>query len=231
MIRKNIEAIRQTIKSCCEKFGRDEKIKLLAVTKNQNLVDIKKALFHGITDIGENRVQEAEAKIPELAGLFSEFHFIGTLQSNKIKKLLSMKPCLIHSVEGLKKAQAISKTQRSLDKNRRQNILLQVNVSNEASKSGVELSTVEKTSIEIAELTNINLVGLMTIGSNTSDKTRIENDFEQMHDIFCKIKSKNIPNVDFRYLSMGMSGDYELALEHGANLLRIGTGIFGSRVK
>ena len=231
MIRKNIEAIRHTIKFCCEKFGRAEKVKLLAVTKNQNLVDIKKALSYGVTDIGENRVQEAEAKIPELAGLFSEFHFIGALQSNKTKKLLTLRPSLIHSVDGFKKAQTISKTLKALDKKRRQNILLQVNVSNEANKSGVELSTVEKTTREIAELTNIKLVGLMTIGSNTSNRTRIESDFEQMHDIFCKIKSKTIPNADFRYLSMGMSGDYELALKHGANLLRIGTGIFGSRAK
>jgi len=227
-ISKNIDILKQRIRNAALKSGRNPSdIKLVAVTKTHpsNLIDI--ALKSGIKFIGENRIQEAEDKIPLLKEEFEEFHFIGHLQSNKIPKLMKLNPALIHSIDKFSTAKKLNDF--LIQKNKMQNILIQVNTSFEESKFGIEPDIAIGFIKEVSELSNLNIKGLMTIGKFTNDKNEIRKCFRTLKNIFDEIKLRNIRNVEMKYLSMGMTNDFELAIEEGANIVRIGSAIFGER--
>jgi len=227
-ISENIKSIKKRIGNAAVKAGKDPKdIKLLVVTKTQSSEVIDEAIREGIIFIAENRIQEAGDKIPKLKAPFCEFHFIGHLQSNKITKLIKLKPTLIHSIEKHSTAKKLNDYLE--DHNISQDILVQINTSEEASKSGIEPENAVEFIKEVSLLSNVKIMGLMTIGMFTSNEKIIRKCFKTLKEIFDDLKKNEIPNVQMKYLSMGMTGDFEIAIEEGANIVRIGTGIFGSR--
>lgn len=228
MIAENIENIKQNIIEILEKQNRSwNDITLLAVTKTHPEKKIEEALLNGIECIGENKVQEAERKIPNLSVPYREFHFIGHLQSNKINKLMPLRPTLIHTIDKLSTA---TKLNRYCEKHgRKQAILIQVNTSEESSKSGIKPEETETLIEKIRVLPHIQIKGLMTIGKLTTDKEEIRACFRLLKKLFDQIQRKNLSQVQMQYLSMGMTSDYQIALEEGSNLIRIGSAIFGSR--
>ncbi|HHE40377.1 MAG TPA: YggS family pyridoxal phosphate-dependent enzyme [Candidatus Cloacimonetes bacterium] len=228
MIKENIVEIKKRITSAALRVNRDPaEIKLLAVTKTHPVETIKTALESGVDFIGENRIQEAEDKLPKLENLYKEFHFIGHLQSNKIKKLMSLNPALIHSIDKLSTA---SKLNDYLELNDLcQDILIQINTSGEASKFGIEPEDAISFTKELSKLENLNVKGLMTIGMFTDDEQTIRACFRKLKDIFDQLKNEQIPEISMQYLSMGMTNDFEIAIEEGANIVRIGSAIFGNR--
>lgn len=228
-LNENIAKIKERINKAAIRANRDPReIKLLTVTKTQSTETIEEALQNGIQFIGENKVQEAEDKIPYLEGKYAEFHFIGHLQSNKIKKIIPLQPTLIHSIDKFSTAKKIDKFIAE-HKLQIQDILIQINTSDEASKFGIYPNETSKLIKQISELPNIRIKGLMTIGVFTSNEKNIRKCFRTLKQIFEKIKQQKIPSVEMKYLSMGMSNDFEIAIEEGANIIRIGTAIFGAR--
>jgi len=228
MIIENLKKINQRIKDVCIKKGiSTDDIILLAVTKTHPVEKIEIALQNGISYIAENKVQDAEKKIPFLINPYKEFHFIGHLQSNKISKLIKLKPALIHSIDKLSTAVKLDDYLSRLG--RIQNILIQVNTSGEESKFGIKPGNTINFIREISKLENLKIKGLMTIGMFTDDEKITRNCFRKLKNLFEKIKESEINNVDMKFLSMGMSSDYEIALEEGANIIRLGSIIFGSR--
>jgi pyridoxal phosphate enzyme (YggS family) len=225
-IEDNIKDIRSRIEKAAEKSGRGaEEIKLVAVSKTIEPERINQAIRHGIDIIGENRVQEAEAKFKEITEKV-EKHLVGHLQTNKAKKAIELFD-FIQSVDSERIAKEISK--RALDKGKVMDVLIEVNTSAEETKFGIEpdqtLSLIET----ILELEGIKIKGLMTIGLFTDDPKQTRPCFKKLKELFERINSANVPNVEMRYLSMGMTSDFEVAIEEGSNMVRVGTGIFGSR--
>jgi len=224
----NIDLIRERINKAAIKAKRNPKnIKLLAVTKTRSIETIEEALLNNIEFIGENKVQEAENKIPFLTGEFKEFHFIGHLQSNKINKLMKLKPVLIHSIDKYPTAEKLNNylKQHSMT----QDVLIEVNTSNEENKFGIIPDETIPFIKAISKLENIRIKGLMTVGIFTSNEKLIRDCFIKLRKLFNEIKVAEIPNVEMKYLSMGMTNDFEIAIEEGANIVRIGTAIFGAR--
>ena len=226
-IAQNISAIFATIDRIVAGQGRSRNdITLIAVTKTHPVELIETALQSGIRDIGENKVQEAMRKLPMLSTKDYRFHFIGHLQSNKINQLLSLKPSLIHSIDSVELAYklhlALGRT------NRTQDILIQINSSEEDSKSGLSFAAAETAIAEISLFSSLRIRGLMTIGK--LDAPEVSRPlFRQMKALFDHLQAEQLPSVSMDYLSMGMSHDYAIALEEGANTLRIGSAIFGER--
>lgn len=222
---KNVqERIAQTLRQC----GRDgEDVSLVAVTKTHPTEIIDEALRLGVTHIAENKVQEAERKIPLLSAPYEGFHFIGRLQTNKINKLLKLEPVLIQSVGSLRLAQELHKSLGR--KNLTQDILVQINTTAEESKSGISLENAEDMIWQIASLSCLRVRGLMTMGVMSLDPEKTRPFFKQLYNLKEKLESQNIPGVSWDHLSMGMSGDFEVALQEGANMLRLGSVIFGER--
>lgn len=227
-IKKRIELIESKIVSACERSGRSpNQVKLIAVSKTHSVEEIREVLDTGLRVIAENKVQESLEKIPHLADQYDEFHFIGHLQSNKIRKVLQLKPVLIHSLDSIS---TISKMNRILeDEGNKQQILIQVNTSGEVSKSGIEPENTIKFLSDCAQFNNIEICGLMTIGKLCDNEDEIRKCFKILNERFEEAKSLNQSNLEMRYLSMGMSSDFELAIEEGANLIRVGSAIFGPR--
>ncbi|MEN6445261.1 MAG: YggS family pyridoxal phosphate-dependent enzyme [Candidatus Cloacimonas sp.] len=225
-IAANILRLQESISETLIRTGRTDEVTLIAVTKTHPVEVMEEALRAGIKHIGENKVQEARKKLPLLTVPYDSFHFIGHLQSNKINQLLDLKPTLIHSVHSLELAKrlhyALGRT------NRTQDILIQINSSDEMSKSGFSFSEAAESIIRIAALSTLHIKGLMTIGM-LGEKEISRPLFAKMKCLFEELKSLEIPGVEMKYLSMGMSDDYTIALEEGSNLLRIGTAIFGER--
>ena len=227
-IPRNIEILKQRIKNAAQKAGREPSgIKLVTVTKTHppELIDI--ALKSSIRFIGENRIQEAAEKIPLIKEKFEEFHFIGHLQSNKIPKLMKLNPALIHSIDKFSTTEKLNVF--LIQKNKEQDILIQINTSFEESKFGIEPDKAIDFVKEVSGLSNLNIKGLMTIGKFTDDKNEIRKCFRTLKKIFDEIKLRKIKNVEMKYLSMGMTNDFEIAIEEGANIVRIGSAIFGER--
>jgi pyridoxal phosphate enzyme (YggS family) len=226
-ITDNVIHIRKQIDNKLIELGREnEQITLVAVTKTYSVDAIETAIKAGIMHIGENKVQEATRKIPLISLPYEGFHFIGHMQSNKINALLSLKPILIHSVDSVYIAQHLHKALGRT--NRFQDILIQINSSEEESKSGLTFATAQEAIEEIACYSTLCIRGLMTIGK--LDKPEVSRPlFRKMKEFFDNLKAQDIPNVQMDYLSMGMSHDYAIALEEGANMLRIGSAIFGAR--
>jgi len=227
-IKNNLINLMRKIEKAANKVNRDPAdIKLVAVTKTHPPEVLDQALRIGIQVIGENKIQEVEYKLPLLKEKFKEFHFIGHLQSNKIKKLLKFNPDLIHSIDKISTAKKLD--QFLEDTGRIQDILIQINTSKEISKNGINPNEIQDFLDKITNLKNIRILGLMTIGKYTTNEDEIRNCFKMLKEIFEDIKKLDYNNVEMKYLSMGMSGDYEIAIEEGANLIRVGSAIFGAR--
>jgi len=209
----NIEKVRL-------KVNQHQIIKIIAVSKTVDANTVNSMYDIGQRAFGENKVQDYKEKVDQLEELPLEWHFIGRLQTNKINALIDLNPSLMHSCSSLKLAKEINK--RLEVKGKKMNILLQINSAYEEQKAGVLPETaIEVYNEIISSCKNINLKGVMSIGAHSNDKTLIRKSFEITHEIFKKLEKNGA-----KYCSMGMSSDYELAVECGSNMLRIGSTFF-----
>ncbi len=228
LIAERLKQINKNIAQAAYDAGRKASdIKLLAATKTVAAEDINFALSNGLKLIGENKVQELLSKYEQIDNLNCDVHFIGHLQSNKVKYIVD-KVSLIHSVDSIKLALEISKQAKKINKN--MDILLQVNIANEISKSGFAPAELNDAVYEISELDCVKIKGFMCIPPPGKKENENLCYFQAMQKLAIDIKDKNIDNIDVRLLSMGMSLDYRDAIACGSNIVRIGSGIFGSRV-
>lgn len=222
----NYKRILSNVQESAIKANRDPSdVRLMCVTKTVEAEYINPVLDLGADLIGENRVQEFLGKRDALHLDNVEKHLIGHLQTNKVKQIVG-EVDMIESVDSIKLAKEISK--ESQKKDITTNILVEVNVGKEESKSGIYMETLDELVSEIASLPNIHIKGLMTIPP-ICDDNEVRKYFEKMHLAFEDLKSRNIANVDMDILSMGMSGDYEAAVAEGSNIVRVGSAIFGAR--
>lgn len=226
MVAENYRHVLKKVEEACARSGRDPKdVTLIAVSKTKPIEMIEEAMEAGARVFGENKVQEFCDKYEQLPKDL-HWHLIGHLQRNKVKYIVD-KAELIHSVDSLKLAEEISK--EALKKNVEVNILIEVNVAEEESKFGVSVEETPALVKEIAKLPGIHIQGLMTIAPYTTDPEENRPVFRTLKKLAVDIKKKNIDNVCMDVLSMGMTGDYQVAVEEGATLVRVGTGIFGER--
>ena len=224
-IKENLEYINKKITAAAEKSGRKrEDILLLAVSKTVDAERIKEAVELGLVDLGENKPQEINRKYFEIENV--RWHQIGHLQTNKVKYIID-KVCLIHSVDSMKLAEEINK--RAAAKGIVMDVLVEINIAGEEAKHGVPLNEAETLAVEISSLENVRVKGLMTVAPFVEDPEENRKYFRQMKNLFVDIDKKSYNNIDMEYLSMGMTNDYEIAVEEGANIVRIGTGLFGAR--
>ena len=217
---ENLKSIMDEIEEAKVKVNRTDEIRFMAVTKTVCPEAINEAIKCGVNLLGENRVQEYLSKFEQYEPC--EVHFIGHLQTNKVKYIVD-KVSMIESVDSIKLAEEISK--QCLKIGKEMDILLEINSGCEESKSGFTFEDVKNAALEIANLGNIHIKGLMTIPPQVDT----EKFFEKMQSIYIDIKGENIDNIDMQWLSMGMSGDFPLAIQYGANIVRIGTRLFGVR--
>ncbi len=228
MIKENYEKILSKIKESCQRSQRSvDDVLLLAVSKTHSADLINECLSVGVQAYGENKIQEAEQKNPLIHRDGKQFHFIGHLQSNKINKLLALSPDLIHSIDSLSTAEKLNQALIRLD--RVQDILIEVNTSGEVSKNGIDPVALDNFVIALSALSHIHIKGLMTIGTLTEDRVEIRRCFRQLRDLFEGIKAKQINHCEMKYLSMGMSGDFDIAIEEGSHIIRVGSLLFGHR--
>ena len=226
MIRENLQVVQKNIKAACARSGRSEtSVKLIAVSKTKPVAMLWEAYEAGCRDFGENKVQELIEKYEQMPKDI-RWHMIGHLQRNKVKYIVD-KVWLIHSVDSLRLAEEISK--EAVRKNVKVSILVEVNVAGEESKFGVTTQDAVSLVEEIAKLPNIVIKGLMTIAPYVENSEENRLYFAKLMQIYVDIIHKNIDNVFMEELSMGMTGDYEVAIEEGATYVRVGTGIFGER--
>jgi pyridoxal phosphate enzyme (YggS family) len=226
IIKDNFQEIWERVNRALARSGRGgEKIKVVAVTKNVEVSRIEEAIGYGHTLFGENRVQEAKKKISCFTESDISWHLIGHLQRNKVKAALSLFS-MIHSLHSIALAREISK--RACLEKREIDLLLQVNASGEETKFGVKPSEVEGLLEEAEGLANIRIKGLMTIAPFTDDVALIRKTFRTLRELFEKVREMRLSNSEMSFLSMGMTGDFEIAIEEGSNMLRIGTALFGS---
>ena len=225
----NLNVILKRIENACINAGRNPKeVKLLMATKTVSADRIKIALQTGQTLIAENKVQEVKEKYEDLKNIPHTSHFIGHLQTNKIKDILKYGVQCVQSVDRLDLAEKLH--QKLLVEEREMDILIQVNTSNEESKFGVSPENTLDLVKEISTLSTLKIKGLMTIGLFSSDEERVRTCFQLLKSLQQKITNLNLPNVEMKELSMGMSGDLEIAIQEGATIVRVGTAIFGERI-
>lgn len=226
MIKENLAEVEKNICAACERAGRDRnEVTLITVSKTNPVTKLKEAMDCGVHIFGENKVQEMLEKQEELPENI-EWHMIGHLQRNKVKYLMG-KVALIHSVDSLRLAQEINK--EAGKQGTIENILVEINVAEEASKFGITTEEAIDLVSDIAKLPNIRIKGLMTIAPFVADPEENRTVFRALKKLSVDIRSKNIDNVTMDVLSMGMTNDYEVAIEEGATMVRVGTGIFGKR--
>jgi len=207
--------------------GRDaESVRLVAVTKTIPADRVREAIEAGVTILGENYVQEARAKFNDLVAYPVSWHFIGHLQSNKAKYAVRLFD-LIHSVDSFKLARELDKQAGKI--NKIQNILIQVNIGEDSSKSGGSAQDTPKLIEDISALENLAVKGLMTMPPFFNSPEKVRPYFKALADLRNHLQQTSLPNVALHELSMGMTGDFEAAIEEGATLVRIGTAIFGER--
>ena len=224
-VKENLNEIIERIEDAKVRSGRVDDVHLLAVTKTIDYALIDESIESGIRHIGENKVQDLLKRIDHY-GDSLKYHFIGGLQRNKVKDIIG-KAYLIHSVDSKRLADEIQK--RSESEDLVQDILIQVNVSKEETKSGVYLEELDEFVYNILELSNVKIRGLMTMAPYEAEEKELRQIFSKLKNAFDKIKNQNYNEVSMDYLSMGMTGDYEIAIEEGANIVRIGSGIYGER--
>ena len=226
MIQTRLEEVEKRVAAACERAGRSrEEVTLIAVSKTKPVSDIEEAYRIGVREFGENKVQELTRKIEELPGDIN-WHMIGHLQRNKVKYIAG-KVALIHSVDSFRLAEEIN----IHAKKRRIQIpvLIEVNAAGEASKFGVSLSDAKELVLQAASLDGLSIRGLMTIAPFVSDPEENREVFRAIKQLSVDIASENHDNVSMDILSMGMTNDFEVAIEEGATMVRVGTAIFGER--
>ena len=227
MVTENLKDVEAKIQAACDRAGRDRsEVTLIAVSKTKPVEMIKEAIDCGINVFGENKVQELVTKYDELDKSL-EWHMIGHLQRNKVK-MLPGRVKRIHSVDSIRLAEEIDK--QFSNAGLIADILVEVNVAGEDSKFGIALDEVEEFLRKISQYSSIKVHGLMTIAPYVDDPEQNRTIFCDLRKKMVDINSKNIDNIYMDELSMGMTGDYEVAIEEGATYVRVGTGIFGSRI-
>ncbi len=225
-IADNFKEIIDRIALAAQRAGRDpSSVKLIAVTKTVDIKRIREAVAAGASALGENRVQEAREKIEQLGSL-AGWHLIGHLQSNKAKYAVKLFE-LIHSIDSLELAQEVDKQAAKIGKI--QDVLIEVNISGETSKAGIPADDAANLIRKTAALKNISIKGLMTMPPFFDNPEEARPYFKKLRDLSVQIDLDKIPNVSMEELSMGMSGDFEVAVEEGATMVRVGTAIFGGR--
>ena len=224
-IEERLKEVERKITAAAERSGRKrEDITLIAVTKTHPAEMMNEAIKSGVTDIGENKPQEVRDKFNDVLPV--KWHLIGHLQTNKVKYVID-KVCLIHSVDSV---HLMDEIERQAEKhNLVMDILIQVNISGEATKSGISKDEVEELLVHAGKLNHVRVKGLMTIAPKTDNSVTNILHFDNIRQLFVDIQQKTYDNVNMNYLSMGMSGDFETAIEHGSNMVRIGSAIFGQR--
>lgn len=225
-IEQNLRNVRGRVAAAAKKAGRDENdIVIIAIAKTFPSAAVKAAVGYGLSDIGESRVQEAEQKIKEL-GQAARWHLVGHLQTNKATKAVKMFD-MIQSVDSLKLAEAINRAAEAEGK--RVDCLVEINSSGEISKFGVRPSEAERLIENILDLSHISLRGLMTVGPLTENEQMLRASFRLTRKIL--EQGQALAGGQFNILSMGMSGDFEAAIEEGSNMIRLGSALFGERKK
>lgn len=226
MLKENLKIVEEKIQAACEKAGRKrEEVTLIAVSKTKPIEMLEEVYNEGIREFGENKVQELCEKIDNMPKDI-KWHMIGHLQRNKVKYIVG-KTELIHSVDSYRLAEEIN-----IQAKKKQvivPILVEVNIAGEESKFGISKEDAVKLVEEIAQLENVRIKGLMTIAPYVENGEENRLYFRKIKDLSVDINNKNIHNVSMQILSMGMTSDYETAIEEGATMVRVGTGIFGER--
>lgn len=226
MIKENLQEVEERICEACRKSGRDKsEVQLIAVSKTKPVEMLEEALACGILDFGENKPQELKEKY-DILPRDIRWHMIGHLQRNKVKYVVG-RAAMIHSVESVRLAEAID--MEAAKKGIVMPVLVEVNVAQEDSKFGISPEECEAFVETLAGFQHISVQGLMTIAPFVENAEENRKYFEKLRKLSVDIKSKNIDNVSMRNLSMGMTGDYQVAIEEGATMVRVGTGIFGKR--
>lgn len=226
MVKENLEIVEENIRQACQRAGRSrDEVTLICVSKTKPVEMIEEAYQCHQREFGENKAQELKEKY-EVLPEDIKWHFIGHLQTNKIKYVLG-RACMIHSVDTLHLAEALEAEcrKRNLD----MDILVEINVAEEASKFGMGVDAAEQLVRDIAKLSHLHIQGLMTIAPFVENPEQNRSIFRQLKQLSVDITAKNIDNVTMNVLSMGMTGDYQIAIEEGATHIRVGTGIFGER--
>lgn len=235
-ISERLAQVRQNVAAACDRSNRDaEAVKIVVVTKTAPIEGIREVVRAGFYDLGENRVQHLKQVADEIKDFLAEnsedeslpdevtWHMIGHLQRNKVKQVLSL-GSIIHSVDTLRLAEEIESAAVKMEI--RPSVLLQVNCSGEPQKYGVPVGAATHLAEQFGTMDSIELAGLMTMAPLTRDKDEVRASFVRARELFEEIRSKGYGGKDFKHLSMGMSQDYEIAVEEGATILRIGSAIF-----
>ena len=226
-IKENIDIVLKKVEEAALRSGRKpEDITVIAVSKTVDAQRAKEAVEAGLNNLGENRVQELVEKYTALANIDVKWHLIGHLQRNKVKYIID-KVTMIHSVENLDLAKEIDK--RAASKGLIANVLIELNIGEEESKFGISEDNIYEFLKSMEQFENIQVLGLMTVAPFREDPEEVRWVFKKMKDIFDKVSAMNFKNTDMKYLSMGMSNDFEIAIEEGSNIIRVGTKIFGAR--
>ncbi|HHV27160.1 MAG TPA: YggS family pyridoxal phosphate-dependent enzyme [Tissierellia bacterium] len=226
-IKENLLKVQENIENALIRSGRkNENIDIIAVTKTVDVDIINESISLGINNIGENKVQEIQKKYDNINDDVN-WHMIGHLQSNKVKYIID-KVNLIHSLDRLSLAKEINK--RAKAKDIVKDVLIQVNISEEKSKFGLKKEEVVPFIEKILEMKNIRVKGLMTMAPHVENPEEIRYVFRDLRNLGYKIENRNYENIEMKYLSMGMSNDYEVAIEEGSNMVRLGTALFGKRI-
>lgn len=226
-IEQNIAAVRKRIKSAAERSGRSENdVTLVAVTKTKPAEAVNEALSCGITIFGENRVQELLSKLPGIHLRDKQAHIIGHLQTNKVRQIID-KVTMIQSVDSIRLAAEIDRQAKLHDLV--MDILIEVNIGGEQSKSGIDPAELDGFIQSLDTFEHIRVRGLMAIPPFFENIENSRAYFRKMHNLFIDMKAKNKDNIHMDILSMGMSADFEIAIEEGSNMVRVGTAIFGKR--
>ncbi len=225
---ENYRIIEDKVAQACERAGRNrDEVTIIAVSKTKPKEMISELLANGVVDFGENYVQELTEKIEALPKDI-KWHMIGHLQRNKVKYIVGKGVSLIHSVDSIRLAREIS--DQALKAGITQDILIEINIGNEESKSGIDISETLDIVEEISHLEGVRIRGLMCIAPYVVDAEENRELFHKIKEISVDISKKKLHNVDMNILSMGMSGDFEVAIKEGATMIRVGTSIFGDRI-
>ena len=228
MISENVLRIKNRIEAICSKLNRDTKqVCIVAVSKGRTVLQIEEVINAGITDIGENKVQEALLKYNELEAkgfkTTLRWHMVGHLQTNKVKDAVRIFD-LIHSVDSVRLAAEINKEARKI--NKVQDILVEVNISRDPAKYGLKPEDTQDTVRQISDFKNIRIKGLMGIAPQVDDQQKTRSCFRQLKELFENINKLPVTNHQLQFLSMGMTDDFEVAVEEGSNMIRLGRKIF-----
>lgn len=226
-LRESLPQVEERIAQALERSGRASPVAVVAVTKGHPLAALEAAVRCGLIDLGENRVGELEWKRGELTDRRIRWHLIGHLQRNKVRKALGLFD-LLQSVDSMRLAEEVAKEAERAG--RRAEVLLQVNASGEAAKGGLDVETAQETIVKIVEMPTLHVRGLMTMAPFTDEEAVLRRTFRRTRELFDAC-ARQVAGFDATHLSMGMSNDYEIAVEEGGTMVRLGTALFGERTK